>query len=71
VKKRAAIACVLAMSPSILVMDEPTSNLDPGGQWQLIQLLKELGGTQIIVTHDLGLVKNVCHNLMVMDKDQL
>jgi cobalt/nickel transport system ATP-binding protein len=70
-KKRAAIACVLAMSPSILVMDEPTSNLDPGGQWQLIQLLKELGGTQIIVTHDLGLVKNVCHNLMVMDKGSI
>jgi cobalt/nickel transport system ATP-binding protein len=66
-KRRVAIACVLAMSPSILVLDEPTSNLDPGGKWQLTALLKELPGTRIIVSHDLELVRDVCHRLLILD----
>jgi cobalt/nickel transport system ATP-binding protein len=66
-KRRVAIACVLAMSPPILVLDEPTSNLDPGGKWQLTALLKELTGTRIIVSHDLELVREVCHRLLILD----
>ncbi len=66
-KRRVAIACVLAMSPSVLVLDEPTSTLDPGGKWQLTRLLGEMTGTRIIVSHDLGLVEKVCHRLLILD----
>jgi cobalt/nickel transport system ATP-binding protein len=41
-KKRIALATVLAMSPEVLVIDEPTSNLDPRGKWSLVDLLKSL-----------------------------
>ncbi|GAJ20339.1 unnamed protein product, partial [marine sediment metagenome] len=41
-KKRIAIATVLSMSPEILVIDEPTGNLDPAGKWSLIELLGKL-----------------------------
>jgi cobalt/nickel transport system ATP-binding protein len=67
-KKRVALATVLAMSPRILVLDEPTSNLDPGGKWSLISLLKKLGGTKVIVSHDLELVGELCSRVVVMDK---
>ena len=47
-KRRAALAGVLAMQPEILLLDEPSMFLDPRGRRELIGLLKELGGTQII-----------------------
>ena len=65
-KKRAAIATVLAMQPRILVLDEPTSNLDPRGRKQLIRLLRELGRTQLIATHDLALAADLCDRVVVM-----
>lgn len=52
-KRRAALATVLAMRPEALALDEPTSGLDPRGKNQIIELLNEAGGTQIIVSHDL------------------
>lgn len=52
-KKRAAIAGILAMSPEILVLDEPTTFLDPPGQRALIDLLRELPQAKIVVTHDI------------------
>jgi cobalt/nickel transport system ATP-binding protein len=53
-KKRASIATVLSLDPEILVLDEPTSNLDPRGRRQLIELLNSLHHTKIIATHDLS-----------------
>ena len=53
-KKRIAIATVLSMAPEILVIDEPTSNLDPGSKWSLISLLKRLPVTKIVASHDLN-----------------
>jgi len=65
-KRAVAIASVLSMSPSILVMDEPTSNLDPKARRQLIGLLKGFEHTKIIATHDLDMVLDVCERTIVM-----
>ncbi|HBY59599.1 MAG TPA: cobalt ABC transporter ATP-binding protein, partial [Solibacterales bacterium] len=51
-KRRAAIAGVLAMEPEILILDEPTTYLDPPAQRELIQLLSQLPQAKVIVTHD-------------------
>jgi len=66
-KKRIAIATVLSMSPEVIVIDEPTSNLDPAGKWLLTQLLRKLSITKIIATHDLELVKALCQRVIVLD----
>jgi cobalt/nickel transport system ATP-binding protein len=64
-KRAVAIASVLSMSPSILVMDEPTSSLDPKTRRQLIELLKTFKHTLIIATHDLDLVLDLCPRTIV------
>jgi len=66
-KKRIAIATVLSMNPEILVIDEPTGNLDPGSKWSLIELLRGFSVTKIIATHDLELVKALCQRVIVFD----
>ncbi len=58
-KRRAAIAGILAMDPSVLVLDEPTTYLDPPGQRILIQLLSQLHQAKIIATHDLVLARRL------------
>ena len=66
-KRAVAIATVLAMSPDILVMDEPSSNLDPRARRRLIQHLLSFEHTKIVATHDLELVVEVCRQVLVMD----
>jgi len=66
-KRAVAIATVLAMTPDILVMDEPSSNLDPRNRRRLIELLRSFAHTRIIATHDLELVVEVCSHVIVMD----
>ena len=70
-KKRIAIATVLSMNPKILVIDEPTANLDPGSKWSLIELLRGLSLTKIIATHDLELVKALCPRTVVFDHGEV
>jgi len=70
-KKRIAIATVLSLEPEILVIDEPTSNLDPRSKWSLVELLNGLPITKIIATHDLELVKALCHRTVVMDEGKI
>ena len=65
-KRSVAIATVLSMSPDILVMDEPTSNLDPKARRLLIELLKSFMHTKIIATHDLDMVMDLCERTLVM-----
>ncbi len=65
-KRNVAIATVLAMAPDILVMDEPSSNLDPLGRRRLIALLRSFEHTKIVATHDLDLVLEVCERTIVM-----
>jgi cobalt/nickel transport system ATP-binding protein len=53
-KRRVAIAGVLAMNPHVLVLDEPTTYLDPPGQRELVSILRTLPQAKILVTHDAG-----------------
>ena len=70
-KKRIALATVLAMKPEVMVIDEPTSNLDPRSKWSLIELLRQLPMTKIIATHDLDLVRTLCGRTVVMDEGKV
>ena len=70
-KKRVAIATVLSMHPQILVLDEPSSNLDPKHRRELINLLKKLPLTKIIATHDLDLVSEICTRVAILDKGRI
>lgn len=66
-KRAVAIATVLALEPDILVMDEPSSNLDPRARRRLIELLRSFEHTRIIATHDLEMVVEVCARVIVLD----
>jgi len=70
-KKRVAIATVLSMEPEIIVLDEPTANLDPRGKWALVELLRSLPATRIIVSHDLELVRETCARTAVLDSGRI
>jgi cobalt/nickel transport system ATP-binding protein len=59
------------MSPSILVMDEPSAALDPAARRRLIELLRSFSHTRIIATHDLDLVLDVCSRVLVMERGEL
>lgn len=65
-KKSVSIATVLAMQPSVLVMDEPTSNLDPRARRQTIDLIRRFSHTTLIATHDMELVLDLCTRMLVM-----
>ena len=67
-KRAVAIATVLSMSPDILLMDEPSSGLDPKARRQLIALLKSFEHTKIIATHDLDLVLDLCERTIILNK---
>lgn len=66
-KKRAALATVLSMQPSILVLDEPTSNLDPRARRHMIELLSEMDATMIVATHDMDFAWGLCDRAVVID----
>ncbi len=70
-KRSVSIATVLAMSPDILVMDEPTANLDPRARRMLIELLAGFHHTKIIATHDLDMVLDLCPRTIVLKEGRL
>ena len=70
-KRSVAIAGVLAMCPSVLVMDEPGDGLDPAARRRLINLLIGLSVTKVIATHDLDLVLDVCTRVLVLRAGRL
>lgn len=70
-KKRISIATVLSMQPQILVLDEPSSNLDPRHRRELINFLKELKLTKIIATHDLDLILETCLRVALLNKGKI
>ena len=69
-KRRAGLAGVLAMSPDVLLLDEPTTWLDPPGRASLIELLHPLKQTKVIVTHDLELARLLCTRAGVLPARQ-
>jgi len=66
-KRRVCLAGVLACDPAILVLDEPTSSLDPKGRRELKELLRQIRITKLIATHDLELVVELCSRVIVLD----
>ncbi|MFM8271451.1 MAG: energy-coupling factor ABC transporter ATP-binding protein [Gemmata sp.] len=70
-KRRAALAGVLAMRPSVLLLDEPSMFLDPRGRRELIDVIRTLPGTKLIATHDLDLVLDLCPRVLVLDAGRL
>lgn len=70
-KRSVAIATVLAMEPNILVMDEPTSNLDPRARRQVIDQIKSFSHTCLVATHDLEMVWELCERTIVMQKGRV
>lgn len=66
-RKRAALATVLVMNPRVLVLDEPTANLDPRSRRQMIDLLASLGTTGLIATHDMDVAWELCADAAVLD----
>jgi cobalt/nickel transport system ATP-binding protein len=70
-KRRVAIAGVLAMQPQILVLDEPSTQLDPRARRQLIGLLQQLPITQLIATHDLDLALDLCDRTVVLSQGRV
>jgi cobalt/nickel transport system ATP-binding protein len=66
-KRRVALAGVLAMRPGVLLLDEPSMFLDPRGRRELIALLRGLGGTKLIASHDLEMVLETCGRVLLLD----
>ncbi|MBN1278814.1 MAG: energy-coupling factor ABC transporter ATP-binding protein [Chlorobium sp.] len=70
-KRFAAFAGVLVMHPSVLVMDEPTSDLDPRNRKKLISLVSSLSSTKITVSHDLDFIWDTCRKVFIMNNGQI
>lgn len=70
-KRRACLAGVLACEPAILVLDEPTSDLDPRGRREFKALLRQIPATKLIATHDLELAVEICSRAIVLDRGQI
>jgi len=70
-KRRACLAGVLACEPAILVLDEPTSDLDPRGRREFKALLRQIPATKLIATHDLELAVELCSRTLVLDRGSL
>ena len=70
-RKRVCLAGVLACKPSVLVMDEPTANLDPRARRQFLGLISSLSITKLIATHDLEMVLEICDRVLLLDEGQI
>ena len=66
-RRRVAVATVLASQPEILVLDEPSSNLDPASRRELATILAELDVTVVMVTHDLPYALELCERSIILD----
>jgi len=66
-KRKVAIASVLASKPKLLVLDEPSSNLDPSSRRELIDILLSLNVSIVLVTHDLPMALEICPRSIVVN----
>jgi len=70
-RKRLALACVLAMAPELLILDEPTAGLDPQGQELFLEILKDLETTLLLVSHDMFLVNELTDRTLIMHQGRI
>lgn len=70
-RRRIAVAGVLAMKPEILVLDEPSSNLDPASRRELAEILKSLEITLLMVTHDLPYALELCPRSLILSSGKI
>jgi cobalt/nickel transport system ATP-binding protein len=70
-RRRVAVATVLAMHPEILVLDEPSSNLDPASRRELAEILRGLDVTVLMVTHDLPYALELCPRAVIIDDGRI
>jgi cobalt/nickel transport system ATP-binding protein len=70
-RRRVAVATVLAMRPEILVLDEPSSNLDPASRRELSEVLRDLPVTLLMVTHDLPYALELCPRAVILDSGRI
>jgi cobalt/nickel transport system ATP-binding protein len=65
-RRRVAIATVLAMRPSLLVLDEPSANLDPRARRELLDVLEHVDRTMLLTTHDLPMAAELCERAVIL-----
>jgi cobalt/nickel transport system ATP-binding protein len=65
-RRRVAIATVLAMHPALLVLDEPSANLDPRARRELLEVLAGVERTMLVTTHDLPLAAELCERAVIL-----
>ena len=65
-RRRVAIATVLAMQPRLLVLDEPSANLDPRARRELLEVLDPIDRTMLVVTHDLPFAARLCERAVIL-----
>jgi len=70
-RRRVAIATVLAMDPSLLVLDEPSASLDPRSRRELLQMLGRLDQTMLVVTHDLLFAAELCERAVILSAGRI
>jgi cobalt/nickel transport system ATP-binding protein len=70
-RKRAALATVISMDSDILVLDEPTANLDPRARREMVAFIEGLDATIVIATHDMDVAWRLCDRAIVMDDGRL
>jgi len=70
-KKLVSLATVLVMEPEILLLDEPTSNLDRKEKREIIKFLQKIDKTKIIVSHDLEMIKQLCQRVAVINRGKV
>jgi cobalt/nickel transport system ATP-binding protein len=70
-RRRVAIATVLASRPSLLVLDEPSANLDPRARRELVDILAGVDRTMLLTTHDLPLAAELCERAVILADGQI
>ena len=70
-RRRVAIATVLSMQPHLLVLDEPSANLDPRARRELLEVLDRIDRTMLVVTHDLPFAAQLCERAVVLSAGRI
>ena len=70
-KKRISLATVLSMKPEMILLDEPTSNLDPRSRRRVMEVIRSLEVTKVIATHDLEMTLELCERGIIVDDGRM